>query len=283
MRILSFCALVLSACGGVEDVPKANQRSGKVVVVFVVNYPLKEFAERIGGDRVEVHFPVPPDVDPAFWKPTPDQVAEFQQADLIFFNGAGYAKWRASATLPESRCITTFRGEPIPVADATTHSHGPAGKHAHGAVAFTTWLDLSQAADQAKVIRDALVKADPDHKPGYDTRFAELEKDLLELDKEFARTLPKEPLVASHPVYQYLARRYGLNIRSVHWEPDQVPDKEAWAELRTILKDHPAKTMLWEGEPDKRTAAKLRELGIRGLVLDPCANGTDFLQTVRLK
>ena len=268
MRVLSFCALFLSACGGVEEAPEAKGRTGKVLI-YVVNYPLKYFAERIGGDRVEVRFPVPADVDPAFWKPTADQIAEFQQADLILFNGAGYAKWRASATLPESKCVTTFRGETIPIADAGTHSHGPAGKHAHGAIAFTTWLDLSLAAAQAGVVRDALVNADPVGEPGFDTRFSELEKDLLTLDKELARTLPKEPLIASHPVYQYLARRYGLNIRSVHWEPDEFPDEKAWAELRTILKDHPAKTMLWEGPPNPKTAAKLHDLGLRTQVLDP--------------
>ncbi|MBW1743769.1 MAG: hypothetical protein JRJ47_10130 [Deltaproteobacteria bacterium] len=37
--------------------------------VYVVNYPLKYFAERIGGDHVDVEFPAPKGTDPAYWIP----------------------------------------------------------------------------------------------------------------------------------------------------------------------------------------------------------------------
>ena len=37
--------------------------------IYVVNYPLKSFAERIGGKHVDVVFPAPGDVDPAYWMP----------------------------------------------------------------------------------------------------------------------------------------------------------------------------------------------------------------------
>ena len=57
--------------------------------VYVVNYPLKDFAERLGGDHVRVAFPVPADVDPAHWNPDLVDIAAFQTADLILLNGAG--------------------------------------------------------------------------------------------------------------------------------------------------------------------------------------------------
>ena len=37
--------------------------------VYVVNYPLQYFTQRIAGNHVQVVFPAPPDEDPAFWKP----------------------------------------------------------------------------------------------------------------------------------------------------------------------------------------------------------------------
>jgi ABC-type Zn uptake system ZnuABC Zn-binding protein ZnuA len=37
--------------------------------VYVVNYPLKYFTERIAQDKVAVLFPAPTDKDPAFWMP----------------------------------------------------------------------------------------------------------------------------------------------------------------------------------------------------------------------
>ena len=39
------------------------------LTVYVVNYPLAYFAERIGGDLIRVEFPAPSDVDPAYWTP----------------------------------------------------------------------------------------------------------------------------------------------------------------------------------------------------------------------
>lgn len=52
----------------------------------------------------------------------------------------------------------------------------------------------------------------------FEQRYAELEKDLLLLDDSLESACARQvtrPLLASHPVYQYMARRYGLNMRSV--------------------------------------------------------------------
>ena len=76
----------------------------------------------------------------------------------------------------------------------------------------------------------------------------------------------------SHPVYDYFARRYGLNIVSVHWEPDQVPTDSQLQALKEILKQHPSKWMIWEGEPVQASVDKLKTLGVHSLVFDPCGN-----------
>jgi zinc transport system substrate-binding protein len=60
--------------------------------------------------------------------------------------------------------------------------------------------------------------------------------------------LAGRPLLGSHPVYQYLARRYGLSLVELHWEPEVVPDEAALGDLKEILAEHPAAVMLWEGE-----------------------------------
>ena len=92
------------------------------------------------------------------------------------------------------------------------------------------------------------------------------------------------PLLASHPVYDYLSRRYGLNIKSVHWEPDEAPSNEQWIELRRILKDHPAKWMIWEAAPLQKSQGSLKSIGIKSLVFDPCGNVPgkgDFVTVMR--
>ncbi len=80
------------------------------------------------------------------------------------------------------------------------------------------------------------------------------------------------PILASHPVYQYLASRYGLNLRSVHFEPDQFPSAEGWSGLEQLLREHPAEWMLWEAQPLPEVVSRLRELGVRSVVFDPCSS-----------
>ena len=102
--------------------------------------------------------------------------------------------------------------------------------------------------------------------------------DLKRLDRDIqdiASNNPATPLIVSHPVYDYFARRYGLNIVSVHWEPDQVPDNSQLTELKEILKQHPAQWMIWEGEPVQTSVDKLKTLGVGSLVFDPCSNSPD--------
>ena len=70
-----------------------SSMAAEKLTVYVVNYPLQFFAERIGGEHVNVVFPAPADVDPAYWMPDTPTIAAYQQADLILLNGAGYARW----------------------------------------------------------------------------------------------------------------------------------------------------------------------------------------------
>jgi zinc transport system substrate-binding protein len=258
--------------------------------VYVVNYPLKYFAERIGGPHVKVTLPVPPDVDPVYWIPSIADISAYQQADLILLNGAGYAKWITKVSLPHSKTIDTsrsFKDRYITVKEIMTHSHGPEGEHAHEGLAFTTWINLDLAAQQAKAIAKALSRKKPDLKDTFQKNFVSLEKDLIALDMEIKKIVAKnqsQPLIASHPVYDYFAKRYGLNMKSVHWEPDEMPDTKEWIELNNILKDHQAKWMIWEGKPIRDSVKKLKLIGVASFVFDPCSNTPekgDFLSVMR--
>jgi zinc transport system substrate-binding protein len=284
-------AAILSGCdGGADRAPKAYTGGGKPKII-TTNYPLAWMAGRIGGDAMEVSFPAPADGDPAFWEPNEADVAAFQSADLILRNGATYEKWADKVSLPESTQVDTAKGFAdrfIVIEETVTHSHGSDGDHSHDGVAFTTWIDLGQAIQQADAIRSAFGALLPAQAATFDANFAALRKELEALDAEMAlaaQAVGNAPLVASHPVYQYLARRYGLNIRSVLWEPETVPDDAAMADLTKILASHPAKVMLWEGEPAAESVKKLADLGIKSLVFDPCGNrpdeGADFLSVMR--
>jgi len=282
-------AMLLAGCG--DGVEKSNdkQDSKGPLTVAVVNYPLAYFAERIGGDQVEVVFPTPADEDPAFWSPSLETIARYQQADLILLNGASYAKWVPKATLPRRKLVDTsgaFADRFITIEHVVTHAHGPGGDHAHAGTAFTTWLDFSQAILQADAIREALVGLRPEQETLFQEGFAALEKELLDLDRELVaigKHMDGQPLLASHPVYQYLARRYGLNVHSVMWEPESVPSASQWHEVAQIQVEHPARWMIWEGTPAEESAHRLEGMGVSSLVFAPCMNrpeNGDFLSVM---
>ena len=260
------------------------------LTLYGVNYPLQYFAERIGQEHVNVVYPAPADVDPAYWMPDAKTISDYQQADFILLNGAGYAKWVNKATLPRFRMVNTsagYKDQYIKSAEIFTHSHGSEGEHAHEALAFTTWIDFNLAARQAKAIAEALGRKRPELKDTFQKNYQKLEQDLLKLDRDLKTLIskdPSRPLVVSHPVYDYFARRYGLNIKSVHWEPDEIPTNEQMVELNRILKEHPAKWMIWEGKPMKESAKRLKAIGVDSLVFDPCGNTPDqgdFLSVMR--
>ena len=97
-----FCISIL-AIAFLQCPALAENMSSDKLTVYTVNYPLKYFAERIGGEYVEVVFPAPADVDPAYWLPDRETVSDYQKADIILLNGAHYAKWVEKVTLPGSR------------------------------------------------------------------------------------------------------------------------------------------------------------------------------------
>ena len=272
-------ALLLCACSAEEPVARkpAGSEPG-VLVIYAVNYPLAFFAERIAGDQAEVRFPVPSGIDPADWSPTPEDVAAFQQADLILLNGGGYAHWLQHASLPRGSRIDTgfsIRDRLIELREETSHAHGPAGAHSHTGTAATTWLDPRLAAEQARAIADALSRVRPSETSGFSQRLAALETDLVQLDDQFSVATAKfgeKPLLFSHPVYAYFEQRYGLNGRSLHWEPGEVPEPKMWRALEASLESHPARLMIWEAEPSAETVRRLDALGIRTAVFSPCAN-----------
>lgn len=249
--------------------------------VYVVNYPLKYFAERIGGSHVRVTLPVPADEDPVYWVPTVADIAAYQQADLILLNGAGYAKWVSKVSLPHAKTVDTSRGfkeQYITVTEITTHSHGAEGEHAHEGIAFTTWLDLSLATMQAKAIAEALARKLPEQEDFFRTHFRSLEKDLLALDNRIRSIVSSNndlPLIFSHPVYDYFENAYSLNGKSVHWEPDQDLRPDQFAALKKVLKLHPARWIVWEDTPLASTVEALNGMGIKSVVFNPCGNEPD--------
>jgi zinc transport system substrate-binding protein len=294
----AFAALIaigtVLSCAGCSDsgngtVPPAVSGGAGVgasanAPIVATSLPLAAMTELIAGDAVTVAFPVPLEVDPPFWSPSADDVLSMQGAELIVTNGAGYEPWLAVASLPRSRVVNTtasMAGQLIELDEDVTHSHGPTGAHSHRGTASTTWIDFAMAAQQARAIADALAERHPAFK-GDATATAAMRERASALGDQLramaqqtegaGRALNGAPVIASHPVFEYLSRRANLNTRSVHWEPGEPPTAAQWKELDELRAKHPATIMLWEGPPLAETERLLAERGVRSVVFSPLGN-----------
>ena len=250
-----------------------KETEGKALIM-TVSEPIKFMAERITDESwATILFPADASVvDPAYWNPSPEIIRHYQEADLILLNGGGYAKWITAASLKISRLHDTssaFKDRFILAEDAVVHQHGPEGKHSHEGYATTTWLDFELAGLHADAVLEALLKQWPAHKDTMQKNHSLLKEDLNQLHRDMLQTAKQigtTPLLASHPVYQYPAKTYGLNIHSLHWEPDTTPEENEWQALDAFLATTPSQWIIWEDTPTSETQTLLKERKINWVV-----------------
>jgi zinc transport system substrate-binding protein len=287
--LMMLSLLMLIGCAEKEDEGAASSSSGQRPVVSVSNYPLQYFTERL-APWIDIQFPAHVSGDPAYWKPNTQDISAMQKADLIVLNGASYETWLANVSLSQAKLVDTaarLTDRFIPLEEHTTHSHGLEGEHEHSGTAFTLWLDLTLAQSQVQAVSNALASKWPNRSAGIKQSTVDLIRDLESVDgqlKAVVSMAADRPVIFSHPVYQYLQSRYDMNGKSLHWEPDALPDEDLWKELTELLKSHPAKWMIWEGQPLPEIVEKLVEIGIQSVVFDPCAGKPekgDFMSVMK--
>ncbi len=299
MKFTLFSALLIlanaasiSSCekSASKDDLSLSERSRPVIAT--VNYPLAYFAERLSGEFADILYEVPPDTDPAYWNPTDDEVRAIQAADLVLLNGAGYAKWTSTRTIPyEATVITSssFEGSLIMQQEGTSHTHkSGTTSHTHSGFASTTWLDLELACKQASSTADALREQFPENEEAISGRLEILLTEMRDLDRQMksvTATLRSTPLVVSHPVYHYWTRAYGLSAHALHWEPMQELGTLEMSELAASQNEQSQlKYFIWEAPPSEENINKIRMAGFINIVVNPCGGRPtkgDFLSVMR--
>lgn len=245
--------------------------------VWTTFYPTTWMTRRIAGDLVEVRCPLPDDEDPIFWQPDTQALEGYQAADLVVINGAEFEKWVATASLPTAWLVDSAKAlEPdfVRFEGVPKHSHGPGAAHTHEGIDGHTWLDPKNALVQAQAIHRGLRRLLPAKQAELDRGLAALAQDLNGLDAELKRlgSLPEgRHLYASHPAYNYLAKRYGWRVANLDLDPETMPTDEVFAAVKAKLAAQSGTHLLWEAQPQAEIAARFeRELGLVSLVVEPC-------------
>ena len=94
-QIFALLLILLTAgsCGSGVKKKQSEDELASQNTVAVTNYPLFFFTQEIAGDKFDVIFPVPGDIDPAFFEPGAEHVSSYQSAEIIFINGAPFEEF----------------------------------------------------------------------------------------------------------------------------------------------------------------------------------------------
>ena len=280
------CGVLPAGCGTQLENSAAIAHAAKPPTnrVVAVSYPLQYLTERIGGDAIEVVFPVPAGTDPQAWRPTRDAISQMQTADMVVANGTGasYANWLTTVTLPESKIRNTAsRGlslsQYIAVEDTqVVHSHGPEGEHSHSVMIARTWLDPAIAKKQANYIARELKKTYPERSSDFEKNLESLVAELDQLAGLMkAITLkaitPNGSVVVrtTTPQLKFFTRAAGLDDRHLLWFEDPTIE-QADKELTAASADgeKPGLILFAGSAPTAELSELLHSKGLRPVTVD---------------
>lgn len=222
IMVLAFM-VVLAGCGkGESDNTKSNEK----IKINTTVFPLKSFAEQIGGKHVEVNSIYPAGTDLHNYEPTQKDIINASKADLFLYTGDNLdpvAKKVASTIKKDDKKLALEDKLDKSQLLTDQHSHEEEGHdhdehHHHGGYDPHVWLDPKFDQTFAKEIKDELIKKDPKHKKTYEKNYEKLNKDLKEIDKDLKSiTENKEgnTIFISHESIGYLAERYDFVQKGV--------------------------------------------------------------------
>ena len=183
-------------------------------------YPLFEFAQQVGQDKVNVQLLVPEGVEPHDWEPTIQDVQLIQKSDLIIINGFGFENW------VENLEDMNYQGMIVDTSDViikNDHDKNPIllKKDPH------IWLNPILAKIQTQSIADAFSKLDPQNQKFYQKNAQSYMIELDRLDSKIRNDLAScsQDFITFHDSFSYFAHEYDLHQHTIissndpHGEP----------------------------------------------------------------
>jgi zinc transport system substrate-binding protein len=261
--ILAVAALLplVVACG--------PRDSGRPTVVTSF-YPLYFIADRVAGRFNDVVDLTPPGVEPHEYELTVRQVAEVDNATVGFYE-KGMAPSIDQAMANDAPDHALDVGSVVHLA-APVEGSGVESTADDRDPHF--WQDPVRMAEATRAFAATMANADPTHARYYRTHGDALVGDLQQLDRDYRRTLAQcqvSTVVVSHDAFEYLARRYHLDIVPIAGiEPDAEPSLQRLHDLASVIRTHRVTTVFFETLAGPALAKSLAsDTGASTGVLDP--------------
>jgi ABC-type Zn uptake system ZnuABC Zn-binding protein ZnuA len=214
--IILPAALFFTACGRWEEKPPPVKTEKNLNVVTTVP-PITSIVENIAGDKIRLTGIIPEGINSHTFEPVPSDVKILAAADLLIINGLDLeipTLKLARANMKQEATVLRLGDKTITEKEyiydfSFPKDHGHPNPH--------LWLNPEHAMRYATLVRDELIRLDPENKSAYEANSAAFLKKLEALDeaiKESIETIPEgnRRLLTYHDSWPYFARRYGFQI-----------------------------------------------------------------------
>lgn len=215
--VLVSLILTFTACGSkkVENNNLVSTASSKLKVVVTFN-AMREFASAVGKDKIDIVTMIPDGTEPHDFEPKAKDLESLNKAKVFVYNGFGMESW-------VDKTIKTVNNKDLIVVEAANGAKAientePDEIKEHGQYDPHLWLSLKGAENEAKNIKDALVKADSSNQDFYENNYKEFDAKIDSLYDEYNKkfqTVGNKNFVTGHAAFAYLCRDYGLKQNSV--------------------------------------------------------------------
>jgi ABC-type Zn uptake system ZnuABC Zn-binding protein ZnuA len=214
--IILLLTLFCTACSRQEEKPPPVKAEKKLNVVTTVA-PITSIVENIGGDKIRLTGIIPEGINSHTFEPVPSDVKILAAADLLIVNGLDLeipTLKLARANMKKEAAVLLLGDKTITEKDyiydfSFPRDHGHPNPH--------LWLNPQHVMRYATLVKDELVRLDPENKGAYEQNASTFLKRLEDLDRaiqEAVRTIPESHrrLLTYHDSWPYFARRYGFQI-----------------------------------------------------------------------
>lgn len=278
--------IIISGCSKNSQAMKTSPDSS-FLEVYTTVFPIYDFTQKIGGDRVKVHNMLPWGASPHSFEPSSRLMADLSKAGLIIYNGAGLEPYmdKLAAGLKDSgvTIVNSSQGiELIRLEKEHDNNHHSSHEHHHdhGLYDPHIWLSPKNADRQGENILNALINADPLNKEYYIKNYESFQEDLRELDGEYEEAISrceKKEIVVAHEAFNYLCRDYGLtqiSLMGPNAEAEPTPGK--MRDLVEFIRAHKISHIFFEAlESPKAAQAIASETNTQLLSLNPLGSITE--------
>lgn len=233
-------------------------------------YPLYEFAQQVGREKVDVKLLVPEGVEPHDWEPTIQDVQQMHKADLIIINGIGFENWVDNLEEMNYQGLIVDTSQGI-----ISHEETPVESDEHGHESDPhIWLNPVLAKIQIQNIADAYSKLDPANKNFYQLNAKSYIDEIDTLDSTIKNELSscKRDFIAFHDAFSYFSEEYDLQQHTIITsnDPHGEPTAKTLQNIINTARELNLKIIFTEDTVDTRISNVIaNEIGGKILVLSP--------------